>query len=71
MGEGFFLAGREEREGRKKFEVLLHCRTGNEWCNLGKTFVSGNAASCELSCFYCFSGGAGLVQRGRGGAVRG
>lgn len=54
VGQGIFLACREEREGREKFEVLLHRRTGNKWCNLGKTFVSGNAASCELGCFSAF-----------------
>jgi len=50
----FFLACREEREGRKKFEVLHHYRAGNKWCSPGKSFVSGNAASCELGCFSAF-----------------
>lgn len=54
MGEGFFLACREEREKRKKSEVLLRRRTGNKRCNPGKTFVSGNAVSFELGCFNAF-----------------
>lgn len=44
----FFLVCREEREERKKFEVLLHRRTGNKRCDPEKAFVSGNVAPSEL-----------------------
>lgn len=55
-GEGFFffLVCREEREERKKFEVLLHHRTGNKRCDPEKVLVSVNVAPSELGYFGVF-----------------
>lgn len=50
----FFLVCREEREERKKFEVLLHHRTGNKRCDPEKVLVSGNVAPSELGYFGVF-----------------